>query len=342
MAGYLCATVVAPKPEDLLAEIHNNNKPIAPATQWSDFNVLSWAMNHYKNGTWSNETRPPLRELSLTQIEKYLRRRKRIKKPSLYLTTIKKEQGWSHFHQLENFTLEQQQEEDKNDYFVWNINLNFYITDLFYIPENTTMPLSVTGNPRPLSFPSEIPYWQRDGCTYWHTQTPRHIQRIGDNVWKEVQSFAQHDATIGSFHIRRGDMQHECNTTLPKMESYLSCSFAGSHVLGNITILLSTDETDEQYLRTVTGMVEANPHVKVRSLDELAWKHARQYVENGEASSRILNNFVVFKVMDQIFYERVAFTIEQRRFLHCPDCEELVKMDQVQWVGAASPPPGSR
>jgi hypothetical protein len=125
-------------------------------------------------------------------------------------------------------------------------------------------------------------------------------------------------------------MKHECNTALPKMESYVTCSFAGSHALGDTTILLSTDETDKRYIRKVTGMMEANPHVKVRSLDEIAWKHTQQYAENRKAPRRILNNFVVLKVMDVIRFERVAFSIEQRRFLHCPDCEDLVKMDGVQ------------
>jgi hypothetical protein len=96
-------------------------------------------MNHYKNGTWSNEMRPPLQELTLTQIGHHLRE-ETMSAPSLYLTMIKKDQGWRHFHQLENLILEQQQEEGKNGYFVWNINSIFYDMDLFYIPENTTMP----------------------------------------------------------------------------------------------------------------------------------------------------------------------------------------------------------
>lgn len=72
------------------------------------------------------------------------------------------------------------------------------------------------------------------------------------------------------------------------MKSYVSCSFTGSAVLGNITLLLSTDETDEIYLGKVKGMIEAYPHVKVRSLDELAWKHTQLYVDGGSGSKTSL------------------------------------------------------
>jgi hypothetical protein len=73
--------------------------------------------------------------------------------------------------------------------------------------------------------------------------------------------------------------------------------------------------------------LEAYPQVEGRSLDELAWKHIRQYVaETGTMPSRFLNNYVVFTVMTIIRRERVTFAIEQRRWQACPDC--LVQLRQ--------------
>ena len=51
IVGYLCATVVVPKPEDMLAEWHNNNKPVAPATQRSDESLQKWYLEQRNQTT---------------------------------------------------------------------------------------------------------------------------------------------------------------------------------------------------------------------------------------------------------------------------------------------------
>ena len=204
MAGYLCATVIVPKPRDLLAEWHNDGKQVAPLSEWNDFRLTQWRMNTNMNGTYSFETSPILTAHSLTNIRSYLSEER--KTASLFLTMSEKDQGWDQFHRLENYTLKQPK--SGNDYFVWNLNSFFYESDLFWIPENTTMSLSVLGNPFPRSFPSGVPWWQWTGCEYYESTTPKHIQTIANNIWKEVKSVVD-DATIGSFHIRRGDMKHE-------------------------------------------------------------------------------------------------------------------------------------
>jgi hypothetical protein len=118
------------------------------------------------------------------------------------------------------------------------------------------------------------------------------------------------------------------------MKSYIDCSFAGSALLGNITILISSDETDSKYIQTVADLLqEGRPHVQARSLDELAWKHTRQYVGRSRRRKRLLNNFVVFSVLNIIRWKHAAFTIEQRRWFACPDCEKLVELENVTWVG---------
>jgi hypothetical protein len=338
MAGYLCATVHVHKPQVLLSRMHNGNQTVDPDMRWSDLRDITWKMNHYGR----NDTTLPLYGIPLK--DGIRNKRWTLEAgddegnytPSLYVETTKRDQGWDHFHQLENLTFQQGGQDD--DFFVWNIKKNFYELDFFN--KNTTMPLSMISDPPPLSFPKRVPKWQTYGCTYWKFRFSQHILlTIADNLWEDLQSFVHDNATIGVFHIRRGDTQHECNTTLPKMASYIHCSFAGSHVLGNITLLISTDEKDPEYLGAVYSMFKAYPHVEVRSLDELAWKHIRQYVvETGTIPSRLLNNYVVFTVVTIIRQKRVAFTIEQRRWQACPDCAELVNLKRLKGRGWSRSP----
>jgi hypothetical protein len=51
----------------------------------------------------------------------------------LYLARTKKDQGWDHFHQLENPTFQQGQQDD--DFFVWDIKTYFYDLDFFFHPQ---------------------------------------------------------------------------------------------------------------------------------------------------------------------------------------------------------------
>jgi hypothetical protein len=83
-----------------------------------------------------------------------------------------------------------------------------------------------------------------DGCMYWNFQFVQHILTVADNIWEDFQSFAHDNATIDVFHIQHGDAQHGCNMTLPKTALYIHCFFAGRHMLGNTTLLISTNRRD--------------------------------------------------------------------------------------------------
>jgi hypothetical protein len=111
--------------------------------------------------------------------------------------------------------------------------------------------------------------------------------------------------------------------------------------LGDIAILIASDEKDPIYLEEVNKMLQANKkNVKVLKgrFDEIVWKHARNFVNESKAPGRILNNFIILQVVDAIRWNsnRIAFRMEQRRKQHCPDCEKLVDWTGVNWVGKAS------
>jgi hypothetical protein len=272
------------------------------------------------------------------------------KAPALFLTTKSKNKGdgWKHLERVEEFVLQQQQQQpdDKNnngqEYFLWNLQFNWYQSNLCR-SENPSKEWK-SKKEKPASFPQGLPCRSEDGCRYFQSSLPYHVKHIADSVWKEVEGSSlvvPNVTTVGILHIRRGDAQGGCNTTLPRMQSYIDCSFVGSETLGDIAILIASDEKDPIYLEEVNKMLQANKkHVKVLKgrLDDIVWKHARNLVNEGKAPERILNNFFIVAVVEAIRSNsnRIAFRMEQRRKLHCPDCEKLVDWTGVNWVGKAS------
>jgi hypothetical protein len=56
-------------------------------------------------------------------------------------------------------------------------------------------------------------------------------------------------------------MEQECNTVLPKVKSYIECSFGES----------TTNKTDKEYLEQIQyNMLEEYPYVKARNVDDVA------------------------------------------------------------------------
>jgi hypothetical protein len=117
----------------------------------------------------------------------------------------------------------------------------------------------------------------------------------------------------------------------------------GSETLGDIAILIATDENDRIYLREVYKMLQTNKkHDKgLGCLDDLVWKHARNLVNEGKAPERILNNFVIMQVVNAIRWNsnRIAFRKEQRRGANCPECEKLLgrsDMGELGWKSSSS------
>jgi hypothetical protein len=58
-------------------------------------------------------------------------------------------------------------------------------------------------------------------------EVPNHVQEIVDDVKALIENQSKPNATIGYFHVLRGDVMSGCDTSLTRMESYLQCSFQG-------------------------------------------------------------------------------------------------------------------
>ena len=122
---------------------------------------------------------------------------------------------------------------------------------------------------------------------------PDYVKELVDTMWTKhilnrlspnlTPSQGLHDSNwvVGYLHIRRGDSVSRCDTSLPKMEKYLSCSlaeFAGVAPQGNtdhsnsgaefaqalqaqkipkkLILLFSTDEVDQSYRNGIRHIVE--------------------------------------------------------------------------------------
>jgi hypothetical protein len=81
---------------------------------------------------------------------------------------------------------------------------------------------------------------------------PDDMQYLVDSVWSTImlrsESSLYNDDNdksiiVGSVHVRQGDTTHLCDTTVPRVRSYLDCSLC--------PLLLSTDKNNENIKMTI-------------------------------------------------------------------------------------------
>jgi hypothetical protein len=92
------------------------------------------------------------------------------------------------------------------------------------------------------------------------------MQTIFDQVLAEIRNANEPPAKIGYFHIRRRDaINHDCNTTVPRMKEYFDCTFNGTQAKArNITLLWSSDERDPAYRQAIQTIVDQDfDHIKL-------------------------------------------------------------------------------
>lgn len=138
-----------------------------------------------------------------------------------------------------------------------------------------------------------------------------------------------------TLHIRRGDAKKLCNTSIEKMNNYITCSLANCNADNfgfNQTIIVFTDELNSEYLDDVEKILEEKGHrflngeAKVLELvlemvvgnefhDENAGNSTKKSV------TKYLNNYFTFQASNIIkFYAR--YKLVQRKRGQCHDCDE--------------------
>ncbi|KAG7357061.1 hypothetical protein IV203_001749 [Nitzschia inconspicua] len=361
IAGFLCANLHIPSPRTWFYPYHNRGVPLPTSADWSDYQNWTWTVPDmqgkpvtntlYELPAVSNTTtfnvNANISVSPLYSLESFLNRRVSPNGQTWYSTMDVSPFPKHHFVANRNVALEQilalndivddqwkllgngVNESDIGG-FLWEIPINPYDMKLF--GDRIRVALKVRNRTILPSFPDNLKRRKR-GCQYVSKSPSRFVREVVRRVWDDVH---ESTATIGFLHIRRGDAVVQCNTTIPNMKLYLSCSLANTAKHGNIKLLVSTDETDPAYLEDVrTILQDLYPHVKMVHLDPLIESHseifARELDEGGD-SGRFVNSFFTFQVENVIRYQRAAFVLIQRRS-ECNACDALSRRQKIKWAG---------
>ena len=217
-----------------------------------------------------------------------------------------------------------------------------------------------------------VPYPMNKGpsesaCNYLLEDTvPSRLRYFVDHVWQQIIShssptssrLAYSSATnntftvqpiVGMFHIRRTDSQSECDTSLGRIESYVTCSFRRFSMLYNnrqhgdltveTTMPLASDEKDQTYrdsvrnilLRQNWRIVEPSSTTvslmvsKVIDLDTLVEREVHDAAQSGYLPFYVENNnYFNYRVEQIMSSDYVSFNLKQRRTAHCNYCDPIL------------------
>jgi hypothetical protein len=318
LAGYLCAVVEFPPPIKLLTPKHNKNQRSHPNTVWTDY----WNLTFIEDGQPSTRTLPVI-DGSQGSNSKYSNLGNEKYKDWYYVLTESPQQAYHDFEKVEQSSWRFSNSSSTG--FVWEIRANWYPKVDEVMREGLK-----TGNqssPHWKMLPSHPKYKHGQSCRYIMEGVPNHVQGIVDDIKDLIENQSDPNATIGFFHVRRGDSMAACNTSLTRMESYLQCTFQGGIEKDreNVTILFLSDEKDERYRYGIRNIVEdlhvpaGEPagHAKFIDLDKLVWNRLQQVKEK----AYLIDNYYVFWVMDVLKIQYGSFYLEQRRNLSCKDCD---------------------
>jgi hypothetical protein len=308
LAGYLCANLYVDPPHLLLHPKHNEGKPVSKDLTWADF-------YHFDFGFNQTLLEMPKDFVSASDVKDLAGR-----SPEFSITTTFSNGNWELFHLLENYVSQQVDNEESNRYFVWHIRSWIFKMDL-YQKEDPLQQL-----PMPLSFPH---LWIRSpandcSCKYMDTQQLKPSEYI-NSIVQSVRNTIHDSQHVGVFHIRRGDSANWCNTSVATMKTYLECSFDDSTHLGNITVLLSTDERDLQYIEQILSVMDplSFSHIRIIWLDPMIRNHIqKEFVDQDPRLKRLQNNYFVYAVTKEIRMY-ADFFMEQKRNISCPKCSPI-------------------
>ena len=207
----------------------------------------------------------------------------------------------------------------------------------------------------------------QSACNYLLEDTvPSRLRYFVDHVWQQITGdasptssrLAYSSATnstvivlpiVGMFHIRRTDSQSECDTSLARIESYVTCSFRKFSMLYNnsqkgdltveTTMLLASDEKDQTYrdsvrnilLRQNWRIVEPSSTTvslmvsKVIDLDTLVEREVHDAAQSGYLPFYVENNnYFNYRVEQIMSSDYVSFNLKQRRTAHCNYCDPIL------------------
>ena len=348
LGGYLCATVEFPRPYIALHPAHNYGHRVHRDVIWSDYFDIAFATT--TNSTISKS----LHVVSELDYPHHKQRRRSSSDYTFFRTTSldRVQEDFAAVEALSwngtpNLTSESRP-------FLWEIQTEWYKTrrrllglllsrfandnDNGTISEPIRIPVSVgrslsiqESRQRGLhmlpALKAPITLIKETGirfCEYAKISAPHAMQRMADAILDELELHREtsRDTIVGKLHVRRTDSVNSCNTSLPKMESYLKCTFPSSSPSRNILLLFASDDFTPAYRRGFENLVNQNlEDVAFVDLDYLIQNYTKQAIAAGQIPSRNLNNFYIFK-LGNVLSRNTSFDFQQHRE-HCPDCDEI-------------------
>jgi len=166
------------------------------------------------------------------------------------------------------------------------------------------------------------------GCTYVRLDYSPAIKRMQQSLENEIrrQSDQRGDALVGLLHLRRGDTVAICDTSLEKIRSYLHCSLDGSEGFRNIMLVMTSEENDVSYRKSILGLVDEFRHLTILDGDGMTQRIVDNAARLGHIGKSMVNAVVVFAVEGTLRdpSSRLAGFRLARRRQRCPDCDPAV------------------
>lgn len=245
-----------------------------------------------------------------------------------YLTDISKQNVTAQVERLKSFVWEQQKEEnahDRESAFYWMIK-----EEPFSYMGKVSSWLLEHSDPNDESVPAwkKMPDGSKKKCDYFRQEPSTVLRLFYKQLYTAVDARLGASDTVGKFHIRRNDAIKQCDTSLTRIQRYLECSLKGHRSkLGNLTIILASDERDPCYRIAIQQLVEDVNGFNMLDLDALAWDIVGKHVNEKPEDAKFLNNMVIFSFAQKFLgkYHRINFGLEQRRHMACPNCTNISK-----------------
>ena len=346
LGGYLCATVEFPRPIITLHPAHNHGRKVHRDSVWSDyFNITYYPSSNSAEQNYSGlNSFHAVSELDYQYHKKFRRSSSDYK----YYRTSSLDQLLQDFESVETFSW------NSNQSFLWEIETEWYQTkrkllkvlrSRVYDVNNSTLDNTNTSDIVGSSFirrveqrsqmlpalknqRTEIKESGLRFCDYAKITVPRPMQQLANLIWDDIkyQKSTSPDSMVGMLHIRRTDSVNSCNTSLPRMESYLNCTFlqssSSSSTPQNKTLLFATDDFDPTYRRGFEDLIHKYlKNVTFVDADFLIENHTKQAISDGRIPSRNMNNFYIFK-LGNVVANNASFNLRQHRE-DCPDCDTI-------------------
>lgn len=339
LAGYLCAELVMPPPNEHLDPSHNFNLPISEDMEWSDLVNITFIQDGSS-----------VIHSDADSLEDGMSIRQWSDKPAIHLNGPKYE-TWLHivsengkmkddFERIQKFSFEHDRNTSKGG-FIWEIHKNWYDSDIWLTPLPMLDPevREYLGS----EYSDEMrPFWviaksqdgmkkERTGCMYTNKDTiPASIAMLQRSLMDHIKRNSPTNSLFGRLHLRRGDTIQECDTSLETMHKYFACSFNGTENFArNITLLLTSDEDNNEYRQGIFGLIEDYPHVTILDIDDIVKKVVlREAIDEGLIKRGLENNYVVYEVESILRDWRqsfVKFHMVQRRS-KCRPCLSLTNI----------------